>query len=294
MNLNFQTATNISYNHIIEKIEHLTFPPIRKKVQTMTLTEPYTGIWALSENKIVGIILADKPLDRYPELFSFYVVPEARNKGIGNQLLTLLETSLKSQGLTGVQSRYRNDWKSVDVIERMLESHQWEKPQTVRIIAEAGIEKYLEAPWPAVKMPGDYHIESWEKLQDSERRRIEELIRNNEVPREFSPFQHEEKNFNKVSTYLKYRNEIAGWNIVFELKPDTLEYNNLFLVANYRKMGYAISLLKDSFGRQFELHIPKATWIINAENKAILKIAQLLAGKQLNKYVEVKGSRKIL
>jgi hypothetical protein len=59
-------------------------------------------------------------------------------------------------------------------------------------------------------------------------------------------------------------------------------------------MGYAISLLKDSFGRQFELHIPKATWIINAENKAILKIAQLLAGKQLNKYVEVKGSRKIL
>lgn len=56
----FKSANNITLNHIFEKIEPFTFPPIRKKIQTMPLQEPFTGVWSMEGNEMTGIILADR------------------------------------------------------------------------------------------------------------------------------------------------------------------------------------------------------------------------------------------
>ncbi len=135
----FQSATNLTFKHVIQKIEHLTFPPISKKVSSMRIHEPYTGVWAIKKNKVIGVILADINRAGLSEIFSFYVIPEERNKGIGTQLLSILEDILKKQSVKAVQSRYRSDWNSIHIIEKLLKACSWEKPKIVRIISEISI-----------------------------------------------------------------------------------------------------------------------------------------------------------
>jgi hypothetical protein len=294
MDLNFQLATNITLNHVIEKIEHLTFPPIRKKMQTMPLHEPYTGVWAVKNNKMIGALLADKNPSGVSELFSFFILPAERNKRVGSQMLSLLETSLKNQGIKQMQTRYRNDWGSLSVIEKMLKSNGWETPQLLRIIAEIDIKQFTNTPWPTVKLPSDYSLFNWKELTGDDRTHIDRMIINKQMPPEFNPHQHKDKISLPLSFGLRKKGIIIGWNIVYSLTDDTKEYNNLFIAEEFRKLGHAITLIHKSTSEQYKLNIPKATWLINADNKPALKIVKYITAGNLSKYVEVKATRKIL
>jgi hypothetical protein len=294
MDITYQLATNITLNHVIEKIEHITFPPIRKKMMTMILHEPFTGVWAVRENNILGAILADKNPMGESEIFSFFVVPAERHKGMGSKLLSLLETSLKNQGIKQIQSRYRNDWGSLAVIEKILQSDGWKVPQLLRIIAEIDINQYTRVPWPSIKIPGDFTLFKWNELTRDDRLHIDEMLRNRAIPPEFNPYQHEDQIFLPASIGMRNKGIIIGWNIVYSLSDDTKEYNNLFLKAEFRKLGHAITLLHRSFGEQHKISVPKATWMINADNAPALKIAQRIAGEYVSKFIEVKISKKVL
>ena len=294
MELNFQLSTQITLQHILEKIEHMTFPPIRKKIQTLPLQEPFTGVWALEGNEIVGVVLADKKNNGISELFSFFVKPEKRNQKIGTQLLSMLETNLQDQGVKYVQSRYRSDWGSIHVIEKLLKKNNWETPILVRIIAEGNIEDYKKVPWPEVKLSSDFSFVSYEKITADERTQLNELTKNGRIPKEFGPLQHAKKIYPPASILLQHKNRIVGWNVAFRLRENTLEYNNLYLFEGYRNRGYAIGLLLQSFSEQYKHKVPKATWIVNAENTAVLKMVKQIAGTHLTKNIEVRASRKIL
>jgi GNAT superfamily N-acetyltransferase len=294
MDLKFQLSTDITLNHILERIEHLTFPPIRKKIQTIPLQEPFTGVWALDGKEIIGVILADKKDNGISELFSFYVKPEKRNYKIGSQLLSLLETSLQNQGVSYVQSRYRSDWNSIVTIEKLLDKNKWETPILVRIIAEGNIKAYNKISWPNVKFPSEFSFVPYDQISTDEQKQINELVKNNSIPKEFNPFQHADKIFIPASIMLKYKSKIVGWDIAYRLKEDTIEYNNLFLLNDYRRHGYAIGLLQQSFSRQYDQKVPKVTWIVNADNEPVMKIVEKIARKYLSKYIEVRASRKVL
>jgi GNAT superfamily N-acetyltransferase len=292
--LNFQQASNITLNHILEKIEMMTFPPIRKKIQTIKLHEPFTGVWALKDNQMIGIILADKNPSGISEIFSFNVIPNERNKKVGSQLLSMLENSLKEQGIHQMQTRYRSDWGSLATIEKMLKANDWETPVLMRVIAEIDIKQFTNTPWPSVKLPSDYSMFNWIDLRSEDRSTIDHMIKNNEIPPEFNPYQNENKIFIPASFGLRNKGIIIGWNLVYSLTDDTKEYNNLFIKKEFRKMGYAIELIHKSTGEQYKLNIPKATWLINADNKATLKIVKYITVDHLSKYAEVKITRKMI
>lgn len=294
MNPEYQIATNLTYKNVIEKTEHFTFPPIRKKIRTIPLHEPFTGAWAAIDNKMVGLVLADKNKQDIAELFSFLVIPKQRNKGIGNQLLTLLESTLQQQGIKWVQTRYRTDWKSLPYIEKLLHANEWEEPKLLRIIVETDIDKYHVAPWPTIKLSSEYSLFHWGELTNRDRDEIDQLMQRHEVPGEFNPYQHEDKIFLPGSIGMRFRDRLIGWNIVYSLHPDTIEYNNLFIRKEFQNFGHAITLLHRSFGEQYKLNIPKATWVINANNPVVMKICTRIAGKYVSKIIEVKISRKIL
>jgi len=260
----------------------------------MPLQEPFTGVWSMEGNEMTGIILADRKKN-ISELFSFFVSPEKRNQNLGNQLLSMLESKLQKEGVTEIRSRYRSDWGSVAVIEKMIGSHGWRNPELLRIIAETNISEYEKANWIQVKIPNEYSVFPWQEITHSDRENINDLLKTGKVPREFNPFQHEDKIFLPVSTGIRYKGSIAGWNIAFRLKEDMLEYNNLFLMEEHRMTGLSIPLLFRSFGEQYRsTNIPKATWMINADNRPIMKIANRIAGGFLSKFVEVRTSVKIL
>ena len=179
-------------------------------------------------------------------------------------------------------------------IEKMLKTHGWENPKLMRIIAEIDIKQYTQVPWPTIKIPPDYTLFNWEALTSEDETQIEQMFDDREVPAEFNPYQHDDKIFLPASFGLRKNNDLIGWNIVYSLDENTKEYNNLFLKKDFRGLGHAIALLHRSFGEQYKLNIPKAKWLINADNKPVLKIAQKIAGGYTDKITEVRISQKIL
>jgi ribosomal protein S18 acetylase RimI-like enzyme len=294
MEITFQIATNISYNHVIEKIEGLTFPPIRKKVKSIPIYEPYIGVWALKNKTIIGLILADRNKNNVSELFSFYVIPDERNKGVGTKLLSLLENTLREKGMKSLQTRYRTDWKSLSIIEKILKSNLWYDPITLLHIFNIEIKHFPKFAWPDVKLSRDYSIFNWKELLPSEKDLIKKAQQNKQIPLEFNPFQNETKICMPVSFGLRYKGTIVGWNLAYSLKPDTIELNNLYIFPDFRNIGSGISLLNKSFNEQYKLSIPHTIWITKADNTPILKIVKRIAGQYLDKNIELRIAKKTL
>lgn len=294
MEIDYQISTNIRYNHVIEKTESLTFPPIRKKVLTMPIVEPFTGVWAVKEKKIIAMILADNKSGDSSELFSFFVVPAERNKGIGTQLLALLEDSLKEQQKKFIYTRYRNDWSCLEQIEKLLLSNAWEIPQLFRIIASGEISAFPKVKWPVLDLNSKTYVFPWNEITSEDEKTIDQWIAGNKIPKAFDPRQHGEKIESGISTGMRMEEKLVGWNLVYRLKEDTLEYNNLFVEESYRKSGLAFHLLKSSCEKQFHSTIPYATWVVNADNPVIMKFTRAVLDGIFQNLVEVKISKKAL
>jgi len=294
MEITYQISTNIRYNHVIEKTESFTFPPIRKKVLTMPIAEPYTGVWAVRDKKIIAMILADNKSADSSELFSFFVIPDERNKGIATQLLALLENSLKEQNKKFLFTRYRNDWSSKEYIEKLLNNNQWKTPELLRIIASGEINNYPKVKWPVLKLASENCLLPWSEITSEDKKTIDQWIAEKKIPPEFDPRQHGNKIDAEISTAMRKGNKLIGWNIVYRLKEDTLEYNNLFIEESYRQHGLAFHLLKNSCEKQYHSTIPNATWVVNADNMAVLKFTRRVLEGMFQKLVEVKISNKVL
>jgi GNAT superfamily N-acetyltransferase len=294
MNIEYQIATNLTFNHIIKKIEGFTFPPIRKKIRTIRLHEPFTGVWATLDNHLLGAVLAETNHNGKSELFSLFVTPNLRNRGIATQLISLLVSTLEKNGVKTLQTRYWTSWKSLPAIEKLLKNTGWEDPELLRVIAEINIDKYNVVPWPNLKIPSYCEFFEWNNLTSTDRKLIDRLLQAQKIPGEFNPYQHSAKIFLPASIGLRIKGELAGWNIAYQLAPDKIEYNNLFVRDEYQRTGHAIALLYRSFGEQHKLNIPLATWVLNADNPAAMKIGMRIAGNHLNKLVEVKKSTKEL
>ena len=287
MEIKYKASVDLTYDQVIDKIENFTFPSIKKKVLSMKIREPYYGVWALEGDKLLGVALADNATDGVSELFSLFVLPEKRNKGIGRSLINAMETLLKERGVKIIQSRYQSNWKSINEINKLIKSGDWKEPVLARVVAEGEIENYKNVPWPEIKISSDYEIFQWENITPEDKNEIERLQETKEISHEFNPYQHQDKIYMPASLGLRHKGKLAGWNIVYLLDKETAEYNNLFIVKEYRKIGHAITLLHKAFGRQYEENLPKAKWLINGDNIATLKIFKRIAGKHLSKYYEV-------
>lgn len=290
----FQIATNITYNHVVQNIEHLTFPPFQKKIRSMPIQEPYTGVWALKENKMMGIVLAETNNRGISELFSFFVLPKYRNKGIGNQLLTILQDTLRNKGIKALRSRYWSNWGSIVAVEKMLRSHGWELPQVIRTIAHTSINAYPAVNWPRFIFSSDYEIVNWGTITTEDKDHLRTLLANGQISSGFTPFQHEDQIFLPVSLGLRYQGKIVGWNIAYSFNSETLEHNNLFVLPEIRNRGLALKLLHDSLSLQYKLKIPKVTWLLNEDNKLAKKVIGRLTNEHIEKKIVVRASQKLL
>jgi GNAT superfamily N-acetyltransferase len=264
-------------------------------MQLMHINEPIIGVWALDGNQLMGITLTTVTLQQNAEIFSFFVVPPARNKTLGKQLLTITEKTLNELGIKQVMMRFRDDWGSHSFISKLLLSSGWEDPAIIRIIAELEIKRFPEMTWPNVKLPGDIKIINWNERNKQDDDYLSAQIANQQVGTVFNPYQNPERIYPSTSLLMRYNEKIIGWCISYQMKAGTIEYNNLFVFNDFRNKGYAIKLIELALAAQhLKTTIPYATWIINAQNNAILRVFNQVGKPHVHKLISVKASRKQL
>ncbi len=239
-------------------------------------------------------MLADTGSNGVSELFSLFVLPDERNRGIGSQMLEIMEKHLKSNKFRFMQVRLRDEWKNFETVKKMIERRGWELPYVARIIAEADIHDYLKVPWPDHYLPSNLSLINRKDLPDEYEEQLKHIMEVSRIPVEFNPLQHHEHVFLPASYFLTKDSRLIGWNLAYHIAPNCVEYNNLFLFPDNRERGYGIALIRKSFEEQLRLEIPLARWVINTDNGEMMKIYNRLGRKYVKKHIQVFISRKIL
>lgn len=105
ISVKYQWVYNLTAANTVE-FDPLTFPSIKKRWQGTKQRGYLGGVAAFVAEEMVGLILVEL-LPKTAEIISFFVTPQYRHQGIGNQLLQNLEKALIKLKYPQIKLKYR-------------------------------------------------------------------------------------------------------------------------------------------------------------------------------------------
>ena len=109
----FKASFNMTVEFVTDNLEKYTFPNIRKQIQSIDIKNPILAVSVRKGNNIIGLCIAEfDDSQDHSEIFSFYLDPQYRNKGIGQELLNKTEQILSQKGFEEVRNYFWSSWES--------------------------------------------------------------------------------------------------------------------------------------------------------------------------------------
>uniref|UniRef100_A0A0C1R732 N-acetyltransferase domain-containing protein n=1 Tax=Tolypothrix bouteillei VB521301 TaxID=1479485 RepID=A0A0C1R732_9CYAN len=265
--MKYQWVYNLTVDNIVE-FEPLSFPSIKKRWQSTRVRGHLAGVAAFLNAKMVGLIIVEL-LPNAVEIISFFVIPECRYQGIGNQLLKHVEQALIKLKAPQIQVKYRVTELTTSALESILKKQEWQPPQTDFILFKSNRDNILQAPWlNQYSLPDKFTIFPWVELTEADKASI---IKRQAYPELLSPFSPDIRLEPLNSLGLRYQGEVVGWVINHRIDSDTVRYSIMFVEERFQKMGRAISLLIESINIQVNSNIFYGTLAVSSSNQPMLK-----------------------
>jgi GNAT superfamily N-acetyltransferase len=274
VNYKFQLSTDITLSYLLSEYDKYTFPNLRDKMKTMDIIDPLLAILVKSEDIIVGLAIAEFDRSKnYSEILSLYINKEHRRKGLGSKLVYYISRVLAKAGFDEARMYFRSNWESKGFIYKLVEKDKWTTPVTLMHIFKSNLEYKDKVIWTQdLHLPEGIRIELWSEINKKYKEALKQLIENDKsIPQYLSPFINTDKIENLNSVGLTKEAEIIGWNIIYRINKDTLEYNNLFIRSEYRtNIKLAIALINRSVQLQIKNNITNFLWIIDSADLRML------------------------
>jgi len=294
----FQLSTDITLSYILSEYDKYTFPNLRDKMKTMDIIDPLLAILVKSEDIIVGLAIAEFDRSKnYSEILSLYINKEHRRKGLGSKLVYYINRVLAKAGFDEARMYFRSNWESKGFIYKLVEKDKWTTPVTLMHIFKSNLEYKDKVIWTQdFHMPEGIKIELWSDINKKYKEALKQLIENDKsIPQYLSPFINTDKIENLNSVGLIKETEIIGWNIIYRINKDTLEYNNLFIRSEYRaNIKLPIALINRSVQLQIKNNITNFVWIIDSADLRMLNFIYRKIGHLVDSDVLVMQTTKKL
>lgn len=298
MDYKFQLSTDITLSYILSEYDKYTFPNLRDKMKTMDIIDPLLAILVKSEDIIVGLAIAEFDRSKnYSEILSLYINKEHRRKGLGSKLVYYINRVLAKAGFDEARMYFRSNWESKGFIYKLVEKDKWTTPVTLMHIFKSNLEYKDKVIWTQdFHMPEGIKIELWSDINKKYKEALKQLIENDKsIPQYLSPFINTDKIENLNSVGLIKETEIIGWNIIYRINKDTLEYNNLFIRSEYRaNIKLPIALINRSVQLQIKNNITNFVWIIDSADLRMLNFIYRKIGHLVDSDVLVMQTTKKL
>ncbi len=298
MDYKFQLSTDITLSYILSEYDKYTFPNLRDKMKTMDIIDPLLAILVKSEDIIVGLAIAEFDRSKnYSEILSLYINKEHRRKGLGSKLVYYINRVLAKAGFDEARMYFRSNWESKGFIYKLVEKDKWTTPVTLMHIFKSNLEYKDKVIWTQdFHMPEGIKIELWSDINKKYKEALKQLIENDKsIPQYLSPFINTDKMENLNSVGLIKETEIIGWNIIYRINKDTLEYNNLFIRSEYRaNIKLPIALINRSVQLQIKNNITNFVWIIDSADLRMLNFIYRKIGHLVDSDVLVMQTTKKL
>jgi GNAT superfamily N-acetyltransferase len=287
----FQLSPDITLSYLLSEYEKYTFPNLRDKMKTMRIVDPLLAIQVKSEDIIAGLAIAEFDRSKnYSEILSLYVKKEYRRKGLGSKLVYYINRALGKAGFNEARIYFRSNWDSRGFIDKLVEKDNWTTPVTLMHIFKSNLEYKDKVIWTQdMHLHEDLKIELWSELNNEYKAALKHRIENDHsVPEYLSPFINTDKIENLNSVGLLKKDEIIGWNIIYRINKDTLEYNNLYIIQEYRtNIKLPIALISRSVHLQIKNNITNFVWLINSNDLKMLNFIYRKIGHLIDSEVLV-------
>ncbi len=291
MDYKFQLSPDITLSYLLSEYEKYTFPNLRDKMKTMDITEPLLAILVKSGDSVIGLAVAEFDRNKsYSEILSLYINGEHRRKGLGRKCVYYINRALAGAGFEEARIYFRSNWESKGFVYKLAEKDNWTTPVTLMHIFKSNLEYKDKVIWTQdLNLPQGIEIQLWSYISEKIKTRLKQLIENDKsFPRYLSPFIKTDKIEKLNSIGLIKKSEIIGWNIIYRIKEDTLEYNNLYIRKEYRtNIKLPIALISRSVQLQIRHNITNFVWIIESADKRMLNFIYRKIGHLIDSDVSV-------
>lgn len=253
----------------------LTFPWLKQHLDHLAPKGAYLAIGATMRSQPVGLILASVQSDtNLANILSIYVMPEHRQKGLGDALLEKIEQTLIQRGDRQVSILYPFNL-TTPILEKILAQRGWSSGVPYSWVCTTDIQTLKTAPLHLYPFPSTYTLFPWQELTSQERETIQQQHNTLNYPDILSPFKEECLIEPRVSLGLRYRGEVIGWIIGNRVSEDAVYYRSLFVRADLQKVARGCSLILAAL--KFQIQIPeltKLTFFVMLDNSPMFKFVQ--------------------
>ncbi len=257
----------------------LALPNCRHFLDKLDTQADLVAIGASMLGLPAGLALAKYiPESESLRLLSFFVLKGFRRQGIGTALLRRLEAAAVERGLPQLDVIYESSLADVAALQGLLTAQNWSAPTptayTYHVTMPAALTGSLETAPTWVQdeavLPEGLSIFRWDSLDEVEKAALLDQIDHDPRYREARrpPFSGYEP-LNSLG--LRYRGEIAGWQITHRTRPDTISYGNFFVRADARNMGGVFNLLGEIIKRQVQHGVLNMVCSVAAQKIALVK-----------------------
>lgn len=293
----------------------LTFPDLRRTAASRRLPEPLVATVLVPAPTDQEAAAAPAPLAAAvsvqapgpegraaAEIVSLVVRSGLRRRGLGKLLLAAVETELARRGRDTVELSFRSTWESADAVRALLASRGWSAPR-LRMLLVGTDTRMLESPVFADRpLPEGYEIFAWNELTPEERRGIvRRQQREPWFPEALSPFHLEDRIDPEVSVGLRHRRpaadgeiQVIGWMLAHRVQEDLVQYTSLFVEEGHGRLGRGLPLVAAAARRQVAAGVPRAIFMVQAENRAMRRLLERRMAPYLTETAEQLGSGKRL
>jgi GNAT superfamily N-acetyltransferase len=236
----------------------MTFPSYRPLLSLAGSTNPTTGgtpivRCARQGDRAIGLAIAEVApgSGATAELFSIFVAPDSRGRGVGTALVEALEADVAEAGATSLGAVYMTGKPSIPIIERIFEKRGFAAPVRRTVVVRFTPEEAATTDWyRRAKLPAGATVFPWKDLTDAERA---ELRRSQEespwIHPDLEPWRCDER-FDEVSSVgMRKDGQVVGWVINHPIAPGMICFTTSFMRRDLARRGAIFSLYVASLER---------------------------------------------
>ncbi|UJF32189.1 GNAT family N-acetyltransferase [Paenibacillus hexagrammi] len=243
-----------------------------------------------------GLVLALlAPNRKAARLLSIMVRSDMRRRGLGKQLMLVLEHKLRELGYVSLQVEFlaAEDLESEEGA--FLQACGFPSPEQGMYIRRGRLRAVEDAPWMKLALPASFSLEPWRDVTPHDRALIQTEA-GKEYPDVLSPFADEDRIDPVRSLLLRYQGQPAGWLILEELDAETILLKTMYVYRKHQRLARGIALGSVVLRKLIdERKYQYGALCVEQENEPMVRfLLRHISGPRLSKEVLWRASKSLL
>lgn len=261
--------------------------------------QPFAAAAFDETGSAAGLALAELPLtgDNPPELLSLFVAREARNRGLGTELLAYLEGQVGRRGFAELRTVYTVGKPAIGAFERVLTKCGWAEPTPRTLSVRLSVEQALSLPWlERYRVRSGCEIFPWTELTDDERRalRLSQEERG-WIAKDLVPWRYDAHGFEPLTSLgLRCGRDVVAWVINHRSAGTTLRFTCSYIRKDLGRRGRILPLFSASIKRMRQAGFSACTFVAPMRHATMVAFVRRWVQPWANSVTQTRGSEKAL